>query len=248
MARRRKLDNRVRDAVKHFWQTRTQQDQEQGSRSGQRDQGNRTAATGGRQLDGFVDLICQLLRESGVPDSAIFCRGRDALTLPGFFRPTKQWDVLAVSEGNLLASIECKALCGPSFGNNYNNRVEEALGSANDIWTAFREGTFLSSPRPFVGYVLLLEDAEESTRPVRVSQKHFDVPVEFLHSSYSQRCEESLRRMLRERCYDSAALILSDRKRGTKGSFNQPAEDLTFQRFSSIMCSHVSGAYRALSE
>jgi hypothetical protein len=33
----------------------------------------------------------------------------------------------------LVAAFELKALGGPSFGNNYNNRVEEALGSAVDL-------------------------------------------------------------------------------------------------------------------
>ncbi|MDA1137316.1 MAG: restriction endonuclease [Planctomycetota bacterium] len=248
MPQTKKLDNRIRDAVKLFWQTRTRQDRTQGSHSGHRDQGNRTAATGGKQLDGFVELICQLLRESGIPDPAIFWRGRNDITLPGFFRPTKQWDVIAVAQGNLLASIECKALCGPSFGNNYNNRVEEALGSAIDIWTAFREGAFANSHRPFVGYVLLLEDAEESTRPVTVSEKHFPISREFVDCSYAQRCEESLRRMLRERCYDSAAFILSDRKGGLEGNFWQSAGDLKFERFSSLMCNHVAGAYRTILE
>jgi hypothetical protein len=27
----------------------------------------------------------------------------------------------------------------PSFGNNFNNRSEEAIGSASDIWIAYRE-------------------------------------------------------------------------------------------------------------
>ncbi len=38
-----------------------------------------------------------------------------------------------VSEGKLLAGIEFKSQVG-SFGNNYNNRTEEAIGSAADIW------------------------------------------------------------------------------------------------------------------
>jgi hypothetical protein len=32
-----------------------------------------------------------------------------------------------------VAAFELKALGAPSFGNNYNNRVEEALGSAVDL-------------------------------------------------------------------------------------------------------------------
>jgi hypothetical protein len=48
------------------------------------------------------------------------------VTLPGYFRPTKLWDVLVIHDKRLLAAIELKSQVGPSFGNNFNNRTEEA--------------------------------------------------------------------------------------------------------------------------
>ena len=68
-------------------------------------------------------------------ESFIFRKKR--LQLPGFFRPTKEWDLVVVKNGHLIAAIEAKSQVGPSFGNNFNNRTEEAMGSALDIWTAF---------------------------------------------------------------------------------------------------------------
>ena len=41
------LERRIAAAVRHFWQTRTRQRKHQGTRTGRRDYGNRTAATGG---------------------------------------------------------------------------------------------------------------------------------------------------------------------------------------------------------
>jgi hypothetical protein len=248
MTKSKNLKARVTQAVRQFWQTRVNQDQRQGGRSGQRDAGNRTAATGGKQLDGFRDLICDLLIEAGLPESAVFSNSRQDVTLPGYFRPTKQWDVVVVVVANdcLLASVENKALCGPSFGNNYNNRVEEALGSSTDLWTAYREGAFAQSPRPFLGYLLLVEDAEGSQRPVRVQESHFRVFDEFRGSSYAQRCEECLRRLIRERCYDGACLILSNRTAGLAGEFREPASDLTFERFARLICNHTVANFRSL--
>ena len=235
-----KLDKQLAKAVKHFWRTRRRQDAAQGSSSGQRDYGNLTAATGGKQLDGFTDLIRDLLVETAVPSECIFTRGREDITLPGFFRPTKLWDVLVVVEGNLLAAIECKSLCGPSFGNNYNNRVEEALGSATDIWTAYREGVFDHSPEPFIGYLLMLEDHDKSVRSVRVNEKHFAVFPEFRDASYAQRCEHTLRRLVRERCYNAAALVVSSKRDGALGKYREPADDLRFAKFAQKMCGQVS--------
>lgn len=59
----------------------------------------------------------------------------------------------------MIAAVEFKSQVGPSFGNNFNNRSEEAIGSAHDIWTAFREGAFGAQSRPFIGWLILVEDA-----------------------------------------------------------------------------------------
>ncbi len=241
------LDRQIRVAVRHFWRTRTRQGRHQGFRTGRRDYGNRTATTGGKQLDGFSKLVSDLLVEHGLPETVIFLNGRENLTLPGFFRPTKQWDLVVVAGESLLASVEFKSLCGPSFGNNYNNRVEEAVGNSTDLWTAYREGAFQTSPRPFLGYLMLLEEAETSTRPVAVHERHFPVFGEYRGASYAGRCEESVRRLMRERCYDAACLLLSNRRTGTRGTYAEPAADLTFERFARLLCNHVLATYNALS-
>lgn len=240
------LDDRIATAVRLFWKTRLSQGKKQGGKTGQRDAGNRTVATGGKQLDGFNQLLSELLTETDIPLKSIFRTSRKAVTLPGFFRPTKQWDLLVVHEGLLLGVIECKALCGPSFGNNYNNRIEEALGSATDIWTAFREGKFGTSPKPFVGYILIVEEAEGSTKPVSVIQEHFTIDRGFVDASYIGRCKESARRMIRERCYDGTCLIVTNKKDGLKGGFSEPASDLAFSRFSKLMCGQIATLYRSM--
>jgi hypothetical protein len=125
------LDRRVRDAVKFFWSTRAEQAQRQGSGSGTKDAGARAAVTGGAQMDGFVRFVRDLLYESGLPLGAIHHENR--IGIPGWYRSEKKWDLLVIVEGKLLAAIEFKSQIGPSFGNNFNNRTEEAIGSATDL-------------------------------------------------------------------------------------------------------------------
>ena len=67
--------------------------------------------------------------------------GKKRLTIPGYFRPTKMWDALVIYKSRLIAAFELKSQVG-SFGNNFNNRTEESIGSANDFWTAHRENAF----------------------------------------------------------------------------------------------------------
>jgi hypothetical protein len=134
-----KIDKRLRAAVKHFWITRETQAQRQGSSSGSKDAGARSAVTGGAQMNGFVNLVRELLCENGLPKAHVYCERN--VEIPGWYRPEKKWDLLVVSDGKLLAGIEFKSQVG-SFGNNYNNRTEQAIGSATDIMGRLPRGSF----------------------------------------------------------------------------------------------------------
>lgn len=72
-------------------------------------------------MDGFSKTITKLLIEAGIEETNIF--QRISVELPGFFRPTKEWDIIVLVDGNLIAAIELKSQIGPSFGNNFNNRT-----------------------------------------------------------------------------------------------------------------------------
>jgi len=228
MALQPDLDKDLRQAIRHFWLTRKKQAKKQGAKSGSRDAGARTAVTGGRQMDGFVNLVRDYLAAKGIPKTQVFCRKR--VELPGWYRPEKQWDLLIVANGELFAGIEFKSQVG-SFGNNYNNRTEEAIGSATDIWAAYREGAFKPSARPWLGYMMLLEEAPGSMRSVKAQEPHFQVFPEFKDASYAKRYEILLTKLVRERLYDSACFLLSDSKGGTKGDYREPVAELSFQKF-----------------
>jgi Restriction endonuclease XhoI len=150
--------------------------------------------------------------------------------------------LLVISEGELLAGIEFKSQVG-SFGNNYNNRTEEAIGSATDIWAAFREGAFKPSARPWLGYMMLLEEASGSMRPVKAREPHFKVFPEFKDASYGKRYEILLMKLVRERLYDSACFLLSNAKTGVKGDYREPVSELTFEKLiSSLLARSIAAA------
>lgn len=100
--------------------------------SGKTDQGERAGVTGGKNMDGFLALIKDVVQLNGLEEAEI-CLQRRVLTLPGFFRPTKLWDMLVIKDGRLVAAIEFKSHVGPAFGNNFNNRAVEAIGVAVDL-------------------------------------------------------------------------------------------------------------------
>lgn len=232
-----KLQRRTAKAVADYWVTRRRQLAKQ-TASGQRDQGARSAVTGGAQMDGFITLVTDLIIEAGIPRQYVFHNA--ALELPGFFRPTKEWDLLVVRDGQLVLALEAKSQVGPSFGNNFNNRTEEAMGSAMDLWTAYREGAFNKTIRPWLGYIFLLEDCPSSHRPVKVKEPHFKVLPEFVNASYATRYELFCRKLVRERHYNASTFLLSEQKAGLRGAFTEPAPDLTFVQFAKSLTAHAA--------
>lgn len=234
-------DALLKKAVAHYWKTLDAQALRQ--KDGDADRGRRASVTGGKQMDGFCTLIQHLLRNNGLKDGHIYLESK--LELPGFFRPTKEWDMLVVHDGTLLAAMEFKSQRGPSFGNNFNNRTEEAVGTGHDLATAYREGALgPNHPRPWLGWVMLVEDCDASNRPVAVAEPHFLVFPEFKGASYSQRYELLLRKLAREKLYDSTAFLTATEKGGPKGLFKEPADDLTMKRFLAGLGGHIS-AYLA---
>lgn len=225
-------------AVRVFWDTRAAAVERQKT-SGVIDQGERSGVTSGKNMDGFVTLIADLVKANGLYDAHIYLT-RGVNTLPGYFRPTKDWDVVVIRNGILLAAVELKSQVGPSFGNNFNNRTEEAIGSAVDLWTAYREGALGDQPRPFLGWLTHVEDAPQSRRPVRVSEPHFQVFPEHNGTSYLQRYENLCRRLVLENLYTATALITSTRDDGLNGQYNELGEATSIKRFAAVFAAHIA--------
>lgn len=228
MVEMNEISNRLKKAIAFYWQTRDAQGKKQKEQGGS-DQGARSAVTGGAHMNGVIKLLTEIIIESGISDDCIY--HKQFLQLPGFFRPTKEWDLLVVKNGQLLLALEAKSQVGPSFGNNFNNRTEEAMGSALDLWTAYREGAINSTIKPWIGYFFMLEDCINSSRPVKVQEPHFKVFPEFISASYAKRYELFCRKLVREGHYSASSFILSSKITGITGEHAEPASDLCFEMF-----------------
>ena len=230
-------ENKAREAVKAFWGNREAARQKQ-VESGKADQGERASVTAGKNMDGFLTLE-DIVQLNGL-DEAEICLQRRVLTLPGYFRPTKLWDMLVINDGRLVAALEFKSQVGPSFGNNFNNRAEEAIGTALDLWTAYREGAFGRAPRPFVGWLVLVEDCERSRSPVRDSSPHFPVFDEYKGASYADRYNILCRKLVQEQLYTTATVLLSPRTSVDDGSYSELSEMTGLKNFVTSLAGHAA--------
>jgi hypothetical protein len=234
-------------AIDHFWRNRL-------GKIGNQSAG-RSGVINGKNLDGFEHLVRQLVVHAGLPEGCVRSR-KPAPTLPGYFRPSKDWDLLIIHNQRLLAILEFKSQVG-SFGNNFNNRTEEALGNATDLAHVIRRGLvdpakhFNASaspaapdPRPpFTGYLMLLEDCPGSTRPIRAVSKNYSILPEFASSSYADRYRILCERLMSESLYSSAALVLTAQPVGAAPSTCRDASMPTSVRsFFTSLGGHLAAA------
>jgi len=227
----------ARDAIKAFWGNRDAALKKQ-IESGNTDAGSRGAVTAGKNLDGFRALITSLVRANGL-DHAHVHTNKGLVVLPGFFRPTKQWDMLVMNEGRLIAALEFKSQVG-SFGNNYNNRTEEAIGTAHCIWTAYRDGALGEHPRPFLGWLMVVEDAPGSRTPVRDTEPHFKVFPEFRAASYLKRYDLLCQKLVKEQLYSAAALLASPSTAAETGEYCELSELSSLATFVTAFAGHIA--------
>jgi hypothetical protein len=232
------FEEKAREATMAFWGNRERAIAAQ-REAGRIDQGGRSGVTAGKNMDGFLALLADLVSANGLPRGSIH-RDRAVVTLPGYFRPTKLWDVRVVHQGRLVAALELKSQVGPSFGNNFNNRTEEAIGTAHDLWTAYREGAFGQQTRPFIGWLMMVEDAPASRRPVGDKAPHFPVFKEFREASYLKRYDLLCQRLVQENLYTAASLITSSRSAVATGEFSSLSELTSLRSFVTLFAGHIA--------
>ena len=201
------LDKMLADAAAFYWRMRERQVAAQKKR-GVSDAGARGQVTGGHHLDAFAKLIQKVCIKAGCKKSEIFFDRE--VPVPGYYRPQKNWDVVVLRDGKLIAAVELKSQSG-SFGNNFNNRSEEVLGVSRDFWLAYRERAFGVTEAPWLGYFFFLEDSPASGKAVSLAKSPLEPLAVFQGTSYLRRYEILCERLMLERDYTSAALVVSDK-------------------------------------
>ena len=189
-------DNEIGAAVREFWTVRS------------------TGTQSARHDKAFLKLIADELQSLGWPAHiAQSARDKDAV-VAGHFRVAKSWDIVCRdAEGVPRICVEFKSQVD-SYGNNENNRYEEALGSGLDIRAKHGSDTVLG----FV-FVICDEQASRSVTPTRVAEPD---PA-FENSSHIDRRRVFSQRIVQyklngQSLYDAAALLLVRRD----GTFEHP--------------------------
>ena len=218
----------VRGAVGEYWDVRRSQ-AERSRRQGVVNTGIRAEVTGGRHLDALQELVVSVFIDAGIPAHLLDVKKRP---IAGYFRRDKSWDIVVMVADRVVGIIELKSMAGHSPGQNYNNRTDEALGQAVDVWKAVEREIIDTPLRPWLGYFMLLEDNTAFTQPVKVRRAVWEPDPAFDGASYADRYVIFFERMVRERLLDAACLILADKE---TGEVRFPSTSLAFQAFAAAI-------------
>ncbi|HSV66514.1 MAG TPA: PaeR7I family type II restriction endonuclease [Mycobacteriales bacterium] len=221
---------RVQHAMESFWFTRDEQ-------TSRLDDGG--AAGGAARANGHMGevarLVADLFLDAGIAPADI---RTGQPYLPGYYRVRKQWDLVVTHHGYLVAAVEFKSQVG-SVGKNYNNRFEEALGSATDALTAQRKFQPYGVVPPWLAYVFVLQESAETEAPRRASAI-FPPDPEFSGLSYNQRYQMMLTRFLGDHIYHACWFVTTRRNADTSVTFEEPLPIATGRSFAAAVEGRVN--------
>ncbi|WP_030546270.1 PaeR7I family type II restriction endonuclease [Streptomyces albus] len=211
-------------AASHWYAKRLQKEQPA-------DQGAAESVHCRKHLDSITGLLSRFFLNVGYPPESIRVTPSQGLELPGYYTPQKQWDLVIVHEGVLVAAFELKAVDGPTDGDNYNTRAREALGSAVDLHRAALAELF-PREKPWLGYFFIMQDGEKCSAPVRIAQGALPVDDVWHGTSYQDRFGIFCRRLLDESLYDAVCYVTSSA--GTPRPV-EPVESLDWRHFAAAI-------------
>lgn len=130
--------------------------------------------------------------------------------------------------------IELKSQVG-SFGNNLNNRIEEAVGQTVDFWAAV-DNQIIPGLRPWFGYLMIVESSAKSQKGVAGGGSLFPSDADYKGMSYIDRYAEAFKRLHVERLLDAVGFAVSARD---TDEIRYPSPAFSFQHFATALHNRV---------
>lgn len=231
-------DAKAREAIMGFWgdPRRTSPGRTLEGRSGR---GERADLTPRRSMASFMALVIDVVKANGLADAEIH-QERSARALPGSFQATKPWDLVVTRAGRLIGVFAFESQEGPAFRASLDRCTVRSVGAAHELWGAHRAGVFGQQAPPFVGWLMLVEDAAESRLPVVEDSPHFPVRPEFHRASCLQRLDLLGQRLMQERLYTTACVLTSPRTDGTSGEYGELSRVTGLKTFVAALAGHCA--------
>lgn len=199
-------------------------------------------ARSAKHMQNLNVFVHQMFIDAGLEESEVMM----GKSIPGYYRRSKNWDVVAVHKGHLVAVVELKSQVG-SEGNNGNNRIEEALGNTFDATTT-QELTQVFGKLPVWSVFCMVFGSDPSTaKPVRLrGTPVFPIDSAFTGMTYGRQWEIAIERFIKTKVYDAGWMLSSWLDSDGNMQYNEPVPTATLETLQTQIEARVKFAKQTL--
>ena len=227
------MDEQSVSAALEHWVLKRREQMEKSQGGGRAQEGSRSAVTGGAHLDGLNAPVAAEIEATGA--SGLELRTNRRATLPGYYHPSKAWDLVVLQHGSPVLAMEYKSMKG-SESKNLNNRADEIFGMAEDLRQAGLNGQLPSNLRR--AYIFVMGLTPTSTARVGIPRSLRGADPEFDERSYFERAVIMCRRMRESGLFHMTWAVGVQE---TPFEWREPDEAVGWQRFASDLRQSFSG-------
>ncbi|MFD2467842.1 PaeR7I family type II restriction endonuclease [Amycolatopsis silviterrae] len=204
-------------------------------------------ARNARHMQSIAMFVKQMFVDAGLDESDV---SLDCV-VPGYYRRSKNWDVVAMHKGHLVGVVELKSQASSS-GNNANNRIEEAIGSAVDAKAVQELTGVFGNLGVWAAWCMTFNRDAESGKPIRlrvVQKSRSRFPLNdsaFENMTYASQYATAIERLISQRVYDAGWMLTTwVRADGTIGH-DEPIPTATAETLATQIEARVKFAIQAL--
>lgn len=204
-------------------------------------------ARNAKHMQSIAMFVRQMFIDAGLPEADVTV---DSI-VPGYYRRSKNWDVVAMHKGHLIGVVELKSQAS-SPGNNANNRIEEAIGSAVDAKAVQELTGAFGNLGVWAAWCMTFNRDAESGKPIEltpVQKNRLRFPLNdpaFDNMTYAKQYAKAVERLIAQKVYDAGWMLVTwVNSDGTIG-YDEPIPTATAVTLATQIEARVKFALQAL--
>lgn len=205
-------------------------------------EGHGAQARDARHMRRLAHFVAQMFVDAGLDESEVAING----VIPGYYRRSKSWDVVATHKGRLVGLVELKSQVG-SEGNNGNNRIEEALGNSFDaVMTQEKAQAFGELPM-WSAFCMVFGSDYSTARQIGMrSRPLFDIDPAFHGMTYGGQLATAIERFIQTGVYDAGWMVASWVENDQHVRYEEPVPTATLDTLRTKINAQVQFALQSL--
>lgn len=198
-----------------------------------------------RHMQSIAAFVQQMFIDAGLPEHEVTIDS----VVPGYFRRSKNWDVVAMHKGHLVGVVELKSQAS-SPGNNANNRIEEAIGSSVDAKTVQEMTKAFGTLGVWSAWCMTFNRDCESGVPIKpVPPRQLRVPAidpAFQDMTYATQYATAIERFISQKVYDAGWMVVTWVNANQTVGYDEPISTATAETLWTQIEARVRFAKQAL--